>query len=221
MDIDDALQQYVIARKRKKYKFAKFAFSDNCYEYDDWSPRPVDMIEIGAGTGIFSLSLAKKYPKKNFLALDVKADRLQKGAYLAIDENLHNISFLRARADQVASCAAPHTVSDLWLTFPDPFPKERSSGRRLTHPTFLRHYEKVLTPTGILHIKHDNSPFFEWTLEQLVNENWQINQLSFDTSQIESTADVRTITTYERRWLDEGRVTKYVAARPPKRARSK
>ena len=93
---------FVIARKRKKYKFAKFANSKLCFEYDDWQKQSVDVVELGAGTGLFSVELASKYPNKSFVAIDVKADRLQKGAYEAESKKLSNIKFLRARADQTS-----------------------------------------------------------------------------------------------------------------------
>ena len=82
--------QFVIARKRKKYKFAKFHNAKNCFELDEWRDfyqqhQPgFSRLEVGAGTGLFSVELAARYPDKLFAAIDVKADRLQKGAYIAL-----------------------------------------------------------------------------------------------------------------------------------------
>lgn len=206
---------FVITRRRKKYKFAKFANADNCFEYDEWSKQPVDVLEIGAGTGLFSVELAARYPDKSFVALDVKADRLQKGAYAAIERHLSNVLFVRARADQIDELFEPASMTDIWVTFADPFPRMRSAGRRLTHPSFLAKYQKILSPNGTLHIKHDNPDFFAWTLEQLVAGKWTITELVFDVHDSDTPRDAHIMTTYEQRWLDEGRRTSYVAAQPP------
>ena len=128
---------FIIVRKRKKYKFAKFHNAENCFEFDEWRDfyqqhQPgIFGLEIGAGTGLFSVELAARYPDKLFAAIDVKADRLQKGAYTALEKGLSNIYFIRARADQVGDLFALSTLVNIWVTFPDPFPKKRAAGRRL------------------------------------------------------------------------------------------
>src|SRR5687767_11380825 len=131
---------FIITRKRKKYKFAKFANSPLCFELEQWEKSAADIVEVGAGNGLFSVELAARYPAKTFVAVDVKADRLQSGAYEAEARGLKNIQFVRARADQLNELFTEHSVEQLWLTFPDPFPKKRSAGRRLTNMTFLHTY---------------------------------------------------------------------------------
>lgn len=196
--------QFIITRKRKKYKFALFANANNCFEYDQWSKKPIDVIEVGAGTGLFSVEMAAKYPHKTFVAIDVKADRLQKGAYEAIGRDIKNIFFVRARADQLLSLFQPTSVQQIWVTFPDPFPKKRSAGRRLTHPTFLAIYNQLLKDQGSLLLKHDNAAFFQWSLEQLVEQKWRIKELSFDVHESTLSDEYKMTTTYEQRWMKEG-----------------
>ena len=82
MDFVDP-KKFIITRKRKKYKFAKFHNAKNCFEFNQWSPRRVDVVEVGAGNGLFLVELAKRHPEQMFVAVDVKGDRLQKGAYVA------------------------------------------------------------------------------------------------------------------------------------------
>jgi tRNA (guanine-N7-)-methyltransferase len=206
------LDKFIITRKRKLYKFAKFHNAENCFEFDEWSKRAIDVVEIGAGDGLFSVELATRHPHLSFVAIDVKADRLQKGAYEAITRGLHNISFLRARADQIDETVEGQSVKQLWLTFPDPFPRKRSAGRRLTHPVFLEKYHTILNQTGSLYLKHDNRAFFQWSLEQLVHESWTIREISFDLQESELNDDYLVKTTYEKRWLSEGFVTNFVRA---------
>lgn len=203
---------FVITRKRKKYRFAKFNNSPLCFEFADWQKQAIDIVEIGAGTGLFSVKLAEMHPEKSFLAIDVKADRLQKGASEAQSRGLSNVHFLRARADQLLECIEPASVSSIWLTFPDPFPKKRASARRLTHPNFLRLYTQVLALHGSLQFKHDNIDFFHWSLEQFVDDGWHIDTLSFDLHDSLLSDEYKIMTTYERRWTQEGSTINFVTA---------
>ncbi len=221
--------QFIITRKRKKYKFALFANSSICFELHEWRKRPIDVVELGAGTGLFSVELAARSPEQAFVAVDVKADRLQKGAHEAEARGLKNIWFVRARADQLHEIVSKNSLTALWLTFPDPFPKERSAKRRMTHPIYLKLYRdllrKGLSPNredkmhedegGALYLKHDNREFFQWSLEQLVAEKWRIDELSFDLHESDLSDEYKILTTYEQRWLGEGLKTNFVKAMKP------
>lgn len=204
---------YIITRKRKKYKFALFANSPLCYEQDEWSQSHADIVEVGAGTGLFGAALAQNEPTKKVVALDVKADRLIKGANRAISESLENITFLRARADQLSDLFHPHSVEKLWITFPDPFPKERSQNRRLTSRGFLEQYAQVLKPDGAIYFKTDAHDLFEWSLEQLVQNGWHIEELSFDLHESNLPAEYMIETTYEKRFREKGLKIYFVKAR--------
>lgn len=205
---------FIITRKRKKYKFALFANSPLCFEFEAWDRSwSAEVIEIGAGTGQFIVELAARHPEQRFVALDVKADRLQKGAREAEERGLSNVRFLRARADQVDQLFSAQSLQQIWLTFSDPFPKKRSAGRRMTHPTFLGRYKELLAPDGSLLIKHDNPEFFQWTLEQLIAQKWHIDELSFNLHESDLSDDYKILTPYEQRWHEEGRITQFVRAR--------
>ena len=212
--------QFIITRKRKKYKFAKFANAHNCFEFDAWTNEKLSLgnkvsVEIGAGTGLFCVELAMRYPDQIFVAIDVKSDRLQKGAYEAIERGLNNVYFVRARADQIDRLFDAKSLWAIWLTFSDPYPKKRAAGRRMTHPTFLAKYQQLLAPDGGFYIKHDNPDFFKWSLEQLVATGWTIDELSFDLHESNLSDDYKILTTYEQRWLGEGRITQFARAKHP------
>ncbi|MGB2787221.1 MAG: tRNA (guanosine(46)-N7)-methyltransferase TrmB, partial [Candidatus Saccharimonadaceae bacterium] len=170
-------------------------------------------VEIGAGTALFSVELASRYPDRVFIALDVKADRLQKGAREAMDRGLKNIYFVRARADQLLEVVQPSSVDHLWLTFSDPFPKKRDAKRRLVAPVFLGLYRQVLEKNGVLCQKTDNHELFDWSLETLVANHWHITELSYDLHESTLSEDYKIMTTYEARFIAEGLVTYFVCAR--------
>ncbi len=204
--------RFIITRKRKLYRFALFANSPLCFEFEEWKKRPVNAVELGAGTGFFSVELAERHPDQTFVAIDVKGDRLQKGALLAEEKGLPNVFFVRARADQLPGLFDENSLETIWLTFPDPFPKKGSAGRRMTATTFLRTYTKVLKTGGTFCLKHDDRDFFHWSLEQLVASGWTIRELSFDLHESDLSDDYKILTTYEQRWLGEGKPTNFVRA---------
>lgn len=210
---------FIITRKRKQYKFALFHNSPLCFEADEWQRRAaVDTLELAAGTGLFAVALAAAYPSRQVLAVDVKADRLQTGARLAAEQGLGNIKFLRARIeDQLAGLMRPQTIHELWVTFPDPFPKKRFAKNRLTHPKFLALYAQLLALGGALYFKTDAHDLFTWSLEQLVAEGWQIEELSFDLHDSDLSKYYKVKTSYEQRFTAEGLPTHFVKATPPSR----
>lgn len=206
--------QFIITKKRKRYKFALFHNSPICFELEEWQSIDADILELGAGTGVFSVELATRYPDKKFIAVDVKADRLQKGAREATSRGLENIFFVRARADQLDQVVDQGSLTEIWLTFPDPFPKKRSAARRMSHPKFLTLYARLLRSDGSFMLKHDSRDFFLWSLESIVNENWHITELTFDLHESDLNDDYKVLTTYEHRWLGEGTPTNFVRATP-------
>ncbi len=210
---------FVIKRRRKKYRFAQFAINPNCFELDQWAKfgdcNTQIVLEVGAGTGLFLVELASLHPDKIYIALDVKADRLQTGAREAELRGLKNIFFVRARADQLMDVVGEHTVAEIWLTFSDPFPKKRDAKRRLTAASFLKLYTKTLVrKNAYLYIKTDSQGLFDWSLEQLVADKWTIRGLTFDLHESDLDDEYKIMTSYERKWTQQGLVIYFVSAAP-------
>jgi len=209
-----AAEDFIITRKRKKYKFARFAELPNCYEAQEYreiasqfSADSYVSLELGAGTGLFSLELARLHPDRQFVAADVKADRLYTGALQANEAGIGNIAFVRINAAQLPEIFPPQSVADLWLTFADPFPKDRHAKHRMTHPAFLEIYRQLLAPgDSRFCFKTDNEPLFKWSLEQLVAFGFNFKFLSFDVHAADARAvDFDIMTTYEKRYVREGK----------------
>ena len=99
------------------------------------------VVELGCGKGEYSVSLARKYPEKNFLGVDVKGARMWKGASDAVNDGISNVAFLRTRIEFIEYCFTKSEVDEIWITFPDPQIKKKRAKNRLTHPVFLEaHY---------------------------------------------------------------------------------
>ncbi|MBR6458113.1 MAG: tRNA (guanosine(46)-N7)-methyltransferase TrmB, partial [Bacteroidales bacterium] len=119
------------------------------------------VLELGCGKGEYTLDLARRYPEKCFIGVDIKGARLWKGAKTATKENIRNVAFLRTRIEFITALFAPGEVSEIWLTFSDPQMKSENS--RLSSPLFLERYRSIMRPGGIVHLKTDSRFLHEYT----------------------------------------------------------
>ena len=205
-------EQFVITRKRKKYKFAKFNEFDNCFEAYEFLQQSSNylkhakkiVVELGAGTARFLVAQARLHPTTLFIAIDLKSDRLYAGAKHALEQKFDNIIFVRANADQLFELMNKKRIDELWLTFSDPYPKKRHIKHRMTHPKFLRIYKNLLKKDGVLHFKTDNHQLFDWSLEQLVSYGGKISNLTFDLHTSHLPAHYKIMTAYEQRFVSQG-----------------
>ncbi len=169
------------------------------------------VLELGCGKGEYTVALARQFPDKNFIGLDIKGDRIWKGAKICIEEGINNACFLRIYIEGLADYFGQEEVSEIWITFPDPFPKPSKAKRRMISSRFLSLYEQILKPNGIVHLKTDNPDYFEFGLETIQwAENWQILTYTWDLYHSEFlNSQTRIQTYYEAKWLEEGRKIKY------------
>ncbi len=122
------------------------------------------VLELGCGKGEYSVGLARAFPEKNFIGVDIKGARFWFGAKEAIETGLHNVAFLRTQIELIDRFFAAGEVDEIWITFPDPQIKYRRTKHRLTHPDFLERYKKILKPEGIVHLKTDSEFLHGYTL---------------------------------------------------------
>lgn len=114
------------------------------------------VLELGCGKGEYTVAMAKRFPSKNFIGIDIKGARLWYGAKEVEQAELKNAAFLRTQVELVDFCFAENEVDEIWITFPDPQIKYKRAKHRLTNPDFLDKYRKILKPEGIVHLKTDS-----------------------------------------------------------------
>ncbi len=122
------------------------------------------VLELGCGKGEYSVGLAKAFPEKNFLGVDIKGARFWFGAKEAHINGMQNAAFLRTQVELIDCFFEEDEVDEIWITFPDPQIKYRRTKHRLTHPEFLERYKKILKPGGIVHLKTDSEFLHGYTL---------------------------------------------------------
>ena len=132
------------------------------------------VLELGCGKGEYSVGLAKSFPEKNFIGIDIKGARFWFGAKEAHDKNLNNAAFLRTQIELVDCFFDQDEVDEIWITFPDPQIKYRRTKHRMTHADFLDRYKKILKKNGIVHLKTDSEFLHGYTLGLLQGQGHEI-----------------------------------------------
>lgn len=170
------------------------------------------VLELACGKADYTLALAQRYPNKNFIGVDSKGARLFTGSKTALEQNLTNVAFARMRIENITNFFAPEEVDEIWITFPDPFPRKGDAKRRLSAPGFIERYKQICKPGAIIHFKTDDLPLFHFTKESVnalglktlyYRENIYSAPLQFDELNIQ--------TYYEKMHLADGRTINYIA----------
>lgn len=170
-------------------------------------------VELGCGKGEYTVGLARRYPHRNFIGIDIKGARMWSGATQARAHNMDNVAFLRTGIELLDHFFAPGEVAEIWITFPDPQMKKQR--KRLTSARFLDLYRKVLGGSGRINLKTD-SPFLYTYTRRLCQANPQTISIVHDTPDLYATGDAAGTpldirTHYEQQWLDRGLTIKYLA----------
>jgi tRNA (guanine-N7-)-methyltransferase len=158
--------------QKKLFRFEAIGTFPNVLQYPEgmkgkWNdffknPHPI-FLELACGKGEYAVGLARMHPEKNFIGVDLKGNRIYVGAKKCMEEKIHNAAFLRAQIDHIANYFAADEIQEIWLTFPDPQLRLSKTKKRLTHPKFLRMYQRFLVAGGSIHLKTDSPPLFEFT----------------------------------------------------------
>lgn len=172
-------------------------------------------VELACGRGEYTIGLAKLFPDKNYIGIDIKGERIWKGSTTATESELTNAAFLRTMILLVENFFVEGEISEIWITFPDPRPRVRDIKRRLTSPRFLSIYKRLLKPGGYVRLKTDNTGFYEFTLEELSQRD-DIADLKFTDDVYNSDLrpecfDIKT--KYEQLFASKGERIKYLRFR--------
>jgi tRNA (guanine-N7-)-methyltransferase len=170
------------------------------------------VLELGCGKGEYSVSLAQKYPNKNFVGIDIKGARFWRGAKTAIEENLPNVAFLRTQIELIDYAFAENEVDEIWITFPDPQIKYKRTKHRMTNSTFLKKYKKTLKKDGIVNLKTDSEFMHGYTLGLLHGAGHKVLYANHDVYKQEgSPEEVTSIQTfYEAQYLEQNKPITYI-----------
>lgn len=170
------------------------------------------VLELGCGKGEYSVELARRFPEKNFIGVDIKGSRFWRGAKTAIEENLPNVAFLRTQIELIENCFANDEVDEIWITFPDPQIKYKRTKHRLTNEEFLARYKSILKPEGIINLKTDSEFMHGYTLGLLHGAGHKVLYANHNVYKNEGAPEVVTAiqTFYESQYLEQNKPITYI-----------
>ena len=168
------------------------------------------VLELGCGRGEYTVALARRFPEKNFIGVDIKGARMWTGATDALEAGLSNVGFLRTNIEIIDRLFAAGEVSEIWLTFPDPQMKKLT--KRLTSSHFLARYRNILADDAVVHLKTDSNFMFTYTKYIAEVNNLPVVECIDDVHGQSEVSDILQIRThYESQWIARGINIKYIS----------
>ena len=172
-------------------------------------------VELACGRGEYAVALAENAPERSFVGVDIKGARLWAGVRAVKETGLTNVRFLRIYIEHLSEYFGRGEIDEIWLTFPDPFPRSRQEKKRLTSPRFLQIYRQVLNPEGVIHLKTDSRLLYDYTLETLASETgWRVRRKLEDIDAVEEEDELKIRTRFEERHRHKGTPIKYICFAP-------
>jgi len=217
-----------VGRGNKLERFAQMKIFSNVFEPDGQKIRTENFdlngkwgkayfknnnpitLELGCGKGEYTVGLAEKYPERNFIGIDIKGSRMWKGAKYALENGIVNAVFIRSRIEFVEKLFGKDEIDEIWMTFPDPFPKKAAN--RLSSSFFINRYKKILKRDGTIHLKTDCRQLHDYTLKVL-KENGLIPEVASKDlyapgQQLDEILSLKTF--YEMKFLEENKSITYL-----------
>ncbi len=133
-------------------------------------------LELACGKGEYSVGLGREHRDRNFIGIDIKGNRIERGAKIALREGLTNVAFLRTQIGQITEYFDTNEVSEIWIIFPDPFLKDGKAKNRLTHPRFLHLYQQIAKPGFTVNLKTDSKELYDFTKEVIAEQGCIVHE---------------------------------------------
>ena len=124
-------------------------------------------IEVGCGLGGFILSLIKDNPNKFFLGVEINKNAFASCVkkLSSIKEEYTNFYIVNSPIEKLFEKLNDNQFDNIYINFPDPWPRKREHKRRLTYPTRLTEYNRILKKEGTIYFRSDNIDLFNDSVE--------------------------------------------------------
>ena len=209
--------------KDKLRKFAEINAFPNVYQMEEgkvlkgkWAAdhfknnQPL-VLELACGKGEYAVNLAKLFPDKNFVGVDLKGNRIWRGARTGVDEGIPNLAFLRIQIEDLLDYFGEQEIDEIWITFADPQPQISRERKRLTSPFFLAKYKILLRDGGKMNLKTDNDGLYQYTKEKVEELGLLTHKDTDHLYQSDLVDEVLSIKThYERIYLNKDKSINYI-----------
>lgn len=160
-------------------------------------------IEVGMGKGKFIVEMAKQNPQMNYIGIEKYSSVLVRAVEKLEDFEQENLRLIRMDAENIENVFDKEEVAGIYLNFSDPWPKDRHAKRRLTSTRFLERYNQILAADGRVIFKTDNKELFDFSLEQVKEAGWILENYTYDLHHSEY-MEGNVMTEYEEKFSAKG-----------------
>jgi len=135
-------------------------------------------LEIGCGHGHWLTDFAQTKPGNTFIGIDIIGDRIDRANRKATRAGLENLHFLKAEAlEFLEGLPVERSIANVYILFPDPWPKKRHWKNRLMNRDFLEALATRCESGAKLYFRTDHEGYFDWTRELLPElESWRVDE---------------------------------------------
>ena len=191
---------------------SKFLVKDPYKNRGKWSSvfannNPI-YIEIWMGKGHFIIKNAIENPNINYIGIEMYDSVILRAVEKSNELELNNLYLIRMDA-RLINDIFDKEIDLIYLTFSDPWPKDRHAKRRLTSPIFLSRYDNIFKKNKRIIMKTDNRGLFDYSVESLKEYGYNIKDISYD---LHKDKENIITTEYEDKFTNMGIKINYVEA---------
>ena len=127
-----------------------------------------NILDIGSGSGENALFLSDIYPKSKIITCELFDDGNVNLVKQIKKNKIMNICLFQGNVLEFLDRAEPLLIFDeIWILFPDPWPKIRHHKRRLINNFFLGNIHKYLKHSGKLMIATDSQSYIQSIIKNI------------------------------------------------------
>jgi tRNA (guanine-N7-)-methyltransferase len=142
-------------------------------------------VEIGSGSGLHLLELARQNPTILCVGLEIRFKRAFKTGEKAERLGLKNVLVVRTDARFIGEIFSTGDVSAFFINYPDPWDKRRWKKNRILNEEMIAAMHTLLGVGGFIRYKTDHHEYFHSTTALLKESQWQRTKYSTDLLQSE------------------------------------
>ncbi len=166
-------------------------------------------LEVGFGDGDFLIETAGLRPDTNFIGIEIKKKRFNKAVKRTRRGKVPNVKFLHMDANiALTEVFKPDTFNEIYINFPDPWPKDKHEKNRILNTEFLTKLSGILIQKGRLEIASDHRSYIQETLDTFKQLPQFIN--SYQGPGYRNKLEERIETKFEKEFREEGREIYYL-----------
>ena len=154
-------------RSKKNINLKNYYETVDKYKFINFNEKSDYILDVGTGYGETSIFLAKKFTDKVIISCEKYID----GNIILLKNieknNIKNIQLNNGNVYNVLEIANKKYFRLVWIFFPDPWPKNRHTKRRLITSDFLIKLHTVLKENSEIYIATDSTVYVRFVLKSI------------------------------------------------------